>query len=30
LGMVKHEKILFWAFTFLSAGLFIFSYVYFF
>ena len=30
LGMVKHEKILFWAFTLLSAGLFVFSYVYFF
>jgi hypothetical protein len=28
--MVKHEKILFWAFTIISAGLFIFSYLYFF
>ena len=27
LGMVKHEKILFWAFTIASAGLFVFSYV---
>jgi len=27
LGMVKQEKILFWAFTILSAGLFVFSYV---
>ena len=27
LGMVKHEKTLFWAFTLLSAGLFVFSYV---
>jgi succinate dehydrogenase/fumarate reductase cytochrome b subunit len=26
-GMVKHEKTLFWAFTLLSAGLFVFSYV---
>jgi succinate dehydrogenase/fumarate reductase cytochrome b subunit len=30
LGMVKQEKLLFWAFTTVSAGLFIFSYVYFF
>ena len=30
LGMVKKEKLLFWAFTIISAGLFIFSYVYFF
>jgi succinate dehydrogenase/fumarate reductase cytochrome b subunit len=30
LGMVKQEKFLFWAFTTVSAGLFIFSYVYFF
>ena len=30
LGMVKQEKVLFWAFTILSAGLFVFSYVYFF
>ncbi len=30
LGMVKKEKLLFWAFTMISAGLFIFSYVYFF
>jgi succinate dehydrogenase/fumarate reductase cytochrome b subunit len=29
-GMVKREKLLFWAFTIISAGLFIFSYVYFF
>ncbi len=28
LGMVKQEKLLFWAFTIISAGLFIFSYVY--
>jgi len=28
LGMVKHEKILFWAFTILSAALFVFSYVF--
>ena len=30
LGMVKKEKLLFWASTIISAGLFIFSYVYFF
>ena len=30
LGMVKQEKILFWAFTLLSAGSFVISYVYFF
>ncbi len=30
LGMVKKEKVLFWASTMISAGLFIFSYVYFF
>jgi succinate dehydrogenase/fumarate reductase cytochrome b subunit len=30
LGMVKQEKLLFWAFTIISAGLFVFSYVYFF
>jgi len=30
LGMVKQEKVLFWAFTVVSAGLFVFSYVYFF
>lgn len=30
LGMVKQEKLLFWIFTLFSAGLFIFSYVYFF
>ena len=30
LGMVKKEKLLFWVFTIISAGLFIFSYVYFF
>jgi succinate dehydrogenase/fumarate reductase cytochrome b subunit len=30
LGMVKKEKLLFWAFTIISAGLFIFSYIYFF
>jgi succinate dehydrogenase/fumarate reductase cytochrome b subunit len=30
LGMVKQEKLLFWAFTTISAGLFIFSYIYFF
>lgn len=30
LGMVKEEKILFWASTIISAGLFVFSYVYFF
>jgi hypothetical protein len=29
LGMVKHETILFWAFTLLSAGLFVFSYAFF-
>ena len=29
-GMVKQEKLLFWIFTIFSAGLFIFSYVYFF
>ena len=29
LGMVKHENILFWVFTIVSAGLFVFSYVYF-
>ncbi len=29
-GMVKEEKLLFWASTIISAGLFIFSYVYFF
>ena len=28
LGMVKHERILFWAFTLASAGLFVFSYVF--
>jgi len=28
LGMVKHEKILFWAFTILSAALFVLSYVF--
>jgi len=28
LGMVKQEKLLFWTFTIISAGLFIFSYVY--
>ncbi len=28
LGMVKREKILFWTCTFVSAGLFVFSYVY--
>jgi succinate dehydrogenase/fumarate reductase cytochrome b subunit len=27
LGMVKHEKMLFWTFTLLSAGLFVFSYI---
>ncbi len=30
LGMVKMEKALFWVFTLMSIGLFIFSYVYFF
>jgi succinate dehydrogenase/fumarate reductase cytochrome b subunit len=30
LGMVKKEKLLFWAFTIVSAGLFAFSYIYFF
>ncbi len=30
LGMVKQEKVLFWAFTLISIGLLIFSYVYFF
>jgi succinate dehydrogenase/fumarate reductase cytochrome b subunit len=30
LGMVKREKSLFWIFTIIGAGLFIFSYVYFF
>lgn len=30
LGMVKKEKLLFWVFTIISAGLFIFSFVYFF
>jgi succinate dehydrogenase/fumarate reductase cytochrome b subunit len=30
LGMVKKEKLLFWAFTIVSAGLFVFSYFYFF
>ncbi len=30
LGMVKQEKLLFWTFTTISAGLFVFSYVYFF
>lgn len=29
-GMVKEEKVLFWASTIISAGLFVFSYVYFF
>jgi succinate dehydrogenase/fumarate reductase cytochrome b subunit len=29
-GMVKREKLLFWIFTVMAAGLFIFSYVYFF
>lgn len=28
LGMVKQEKLLFWTFTIISAGLFVFSYVY--
>jgi succinate dehydrogenase/fumarate reductase cytochrome b subunit len=30
LGMVKQEKILFWGFTLLSAGVFVLSYIYFF
>ncbi len=30
LGMVKQEKLLFWTFTTISAGLFVFSYLYFF
>ena len=30
LGMVKREKVLFWTFTLISIGSFIFSYVYFF
>jgi succinate dehydrogenase/fumarate reductase cytochrome b subunit len=29
-GMVKQEKVLFWAFTIISAGLFVFSYISFF
>ena len=29
LGMVKQERVLFWAFTIISAGLFVFSYAYF-
>lgn len=29
-GMVKEEKVLFWASTIISAGLFVFSYLYFF
>jgi succinate dehydrogenase/fumarate reductase cytochrome b subunit len=29
-GMMKQEGLLFWAFTIVSAGLFVFSYVYFF
>jgi succinate dehydrogenase/fumarate reductase cytochrome b subunit len=29
LGMVRQERLLFWVFTFISAGLFVFSYVYF-
>ena len=29
-GMVKRERLLFWAFTLISAGLFVLSYVYFF
>ena len=29
-GMVKKEKVLFWASTIISAGLFVFSYIYFF
>jgi succinate dehydrogenase/fumarate reductase cytochrome b subunit len=30
LGMAKQERVLFWAFTVVSAGLFVFSYIYFF
>ncbi len=30
LGMVKREKALFWTFTIVSVGLFLFSYIYFF
>jgi succinate dehydrogenase/fumarate reductase cytochrome b subunit len=30
LGMVKREKLLFWAFTIISTGLFILAYIYFF
>ncbi len=30
LGMIKQESILFWGFTIISAGLFAFSYIYFF
>jgi len=30
LGMMKQENLLFWAFTIISAGLFAFSYIYFF
>jgi len=30
LGMVKREKLLFWIFTIISAGLFVLAYVYFF
>ena len=30
LGMIKREKVVFWAFTIVSLGLFIISYVYFF
>ena len=30
LGMIKQENILFWGFTIISAGLFAFSYIYFF
>ena len=30
LGMMKQEKSLFWIFTIISAGLFVFSYIYFF
>jgi len=29
-GMVKQEKLLFWTFTIMSVGLFVFSYLYFF
>jgi len=29
-GMVKKEKVLFWASTIISAGLFVFCYIYFF